>query len=215
MNNLEILNEVVTMTSLEVCNLVNEFRKIEGNRTELLHKNFMASIRNEIGNLANGGVDINELKIQPVKYKDKKGEFRDCYNLDKQWIMQMLNKESALVRYKTQQYITTLEKALQNKQMITLVNEQQKQINELFNQTKELKTLIGIRCKTKYDYGQIIKHHLGIKVANDDYEVIKSMFFYEVGITKWEDLDYDRNKVKLLKEICKDYKPSKQIKFDL
>ena len=52
-------------------------------------------------------------------------------------------------------------------------------------------------------------------MANDDYEVIKSMFFYEVGITKWEDLDYDRNKVKLLKEICKDYKPSKQIKFDL
>ena len=215
MNNLEVLNEVVTMTSLEVCNLVNEFRKIEGNKKEKRHDHFLESIREEMKKLEEANIKIGAPNIWESSYTNKQNKQQPCYIMNKQWIMQMLNKESTLVRYKTQQYIESLEKALQNKQMITLVNEQQKQINELFNQTKELKTLIGIRCKTKYDYGQIIKHHLGIKVANDDYEVIKSMFFYEVGITKWEDLDYDRNKVKLLKEICKDYKPSKQIKFDL
>ena len=34
--------------------------------------------------------------------------------MDRSWVMQMCNKESALVRYKTQQYIEALEQALQD-----------------------------------------------------------------------------------------------------
>ena len=107
----ELMNSEIKMTSKEVVNLINEFRAEEGNRKELQHKDFMKSIRKELESLANAGVEVNERNISPVEYIDNKGEKRPCYQMDRSWILQMCNKESALVRYKTQQYIEALEKA--------------------------------------------------------------------------------------------------------
>ena len=46
---IRITNEgLVTMTSLEVIELINNFRKEEGNIVIKEHKDFMKSIRNEI-----------------------------------------------------------------------------------------------------------------------------------------------------------------------
>ena len=78
-------------------------------------------------------------------------------------------------------------------------------------QIEEIKHLVGIRAKDVFDYGKIIKEYLGISKVNKDYNIIKEMFFYEVGVSKWEDLNYSRNNVKLLSDICNDYKPSIQI----
>ena len=39
------------------------------------------------------------------------------------------------------------------------------------------------------------------------------MFFYELGVEKWEDIPYNRANLKLLHEILEDYKPSIQISF--
>lgn len=107
----ELMNSEIKMTSKEVVDLINEFRAEEGNRKELQHKDFMKSIRKELESLANAGVEVNERNISPVEYIDNKGEKRPCYQMDRSWILQMCNKESALVRYKTQQYIEALEKA--------------------------------------------------------------------------------------------------------
>ena len=74
----------------------------------------MQSIRTELENLANAGIEVDERNILPVTYLDKKGEKRPCYKMNRSWVMQMCNKESALVRYKTQQYIEALEQALQD-----------------------------------------------------------------------------------------------------
>lgn len=104
-------NNEVRMTSKELCDLINIFRKEEGNETEKEHKDLMKSIRTELEVLANAGID-NGGNFSLVEYIDSKGEKRPCYSLTKDAVMQMLNKESAVVRYKTQQYIKTLEEQL-------------------------------------------------------------------------------------------------------
>ena len=111
---MNLLSAEVTMTSLEVVDLINKFREDEGHRAVLKHKSFMQSIRTELENLANAGVEVDERNILPVTYLDKKGEKRPCYRMNRSWVLQMCNKESALVRYKTQQYIERLEQALQD-----------------------------------------------------------------------------------------------------
>lgn len=58
------------MTSLEVVELINSFRKEEGNRKGLQHKTFMASIRNEIETLKKASIRAG-LNFQLGKYIDK------------------------------------------------------------------------------------------------------------------------------------------------
>ena len=109
MNNL-MLNNNITMTSLEVVDLVNKLRAEEGNDKVKRHDVLMRDIRNEIKALESIG--IADHKFVEGSYIDKQNQERPCYILNKQGIMQMLNKESAYVRYKTQQYIEALEDRL-------------------------------------------------------------------------------------------------------
>ena len=111
MNEIMNITEVVTMTSLEIVNLINKFREEEGNTTKKEHKDFMKSIRNEIETLKGVGIKA-EGNFSLGSYIDKNNQERPCYKMNKSGIMQMLNKESALVRYKTQQYIEILENKL-------------------------------------------------------------------------------------------------------
>lgn len=111
---MNLLSVEVTMTSLEVVDLINKFREEEGHRAVLKHKSFMQSIRTELESLANTGIEVGEQNILPAEYIDSQGKKRPCYRMNRFWIMLMCNKESALVRYKTQQYIEALEQALQD-----------------------------------------------------------------------------------------------------
>ena len=153
-------SEVATMTSLEVVELINNFREEEGNEVVLQHKNFMASIRNEVSSLEKAGI-VNELNFKLVSYIDAKGEVRPCYKMNKAGIMQMLNKESALVRYKTQQYIEGLEnrlkqpsKILSPMQLLKLqykaLEEQDQKIEEVKEDLKDFKEdlpLFTVECE--------------------------------------------------------------------
>lgn len=102
--------EVVTMTSLEVIELINNFRKEEGNATLKRHDVLLRDIDNEIEVLKNLKIDAHN--FVETSYKDSWNRDKRCYKMNKAGIMQMLNKESALVRYKTQQYIEALENKL-------------------------------------------------------------------------------------------------------
>ncbi|CEK33594.1 phage antirepressor protein [[Clostridium] sordellii] len=90
MNNL-ILNNTdkreITMTSLEVVELINNFREEEGNRKELQHKTFMASIRNEIETLENADIRPEQYFL-PGSYIDKQNQERPCFKMKKAGIMQ-------------------------------------------------------------------------------------------------------------------------------
>lgn len=103
-------DEVVTMTSLEVIELINNFRKEEGNATLKRHDVLLRDIDNEIETLKILKIDAHN--FVETSYKDSWNRNKRCYKMNKAGIMQMLNKESALVRYKTQQYIEALENKL-------------------------------------------------------------------------------------------------------
>lgn len=152
-------SEIVTMTSVELVDLINKFREEEGNENIKQHKTLMRDIRNEVIALREVGI-INENNFVPVNYTDIKGEQRPCYKMNKSGIMQMLNKESALVRYKTQQYIEGLENRL--KQSVRLspmellklqyeaLEEQGQKIEEVKEDLKDFKDdipLFTIECE--------------------------------------------------------------------
>lgn len=119
-NNNTVNDNEVHMTSLELTELINKFRQEEGKGAKD-HSDYLKVIRKEVETLEKLGIS-NEGNFSLVKkgYKDKKGEWRPCYMLSKFGIMTLLNRESALVRYKTQQYITELEK--RNAELSNAVN---------------------------------------------------------------------------------------------
>ncbi|XGU46254.1 phage antirepressor KilAC domain-containing protein [Fusobacterium necrophorum subsp. funduliforme] len=130
MNDLQNKN---TFTSLELTELINQFRREEGNKNELLHKNLMAIIRDEFQE------EINELKIQPVEYADKKGEKRPMFILNLQQSRQVLVRESKYVRKAVIKYIDELENKLKGQfqvptsfaEALRLAAEQQEKIEKL------------------------------------------------------------------------------------
>ncbi|MDU6984265.1 MAG: ORF6C domain-containing protein [Terrisporobacter othiniensis] len=153
-------NQEVTMTSLEVIELINKFREEEGNETEKRHDDFLRSVRKELETLVNAGID-SDRNFTVATYQDKQGKQRKCYNMTKAGIMQMLNKESALVRYKTQQYIEALEnrlkqqvKPLSTMELLKLqykaLEEQDLKIEEVKEELKDFKgdiPLFQVECK--------------------------------------------------------------------
>lgn len=109
-----ILDKEIRMTSKEFEELVNKFR-LEENKTYKEHKTIMRDIRNEIKPLLDLGINQNNFVL--IEYIDEKGEKRPCYSMNKSAIMQILNRESAIVRYKTQQYIEALENKVKEPQL--------------------------------------------------------------------------------------------------
>ena len=116
MKQLALSNEL-RMSSVDLCDLINKFREEEGNRAELLHRNLMRDIRREVEILENAGIE-GQLNFEPSSYINSQNKKQPCYSLNRDGALQILNKESALVRYKTIQYIDKLEKANQPSYMI-------------------------------------------------------------------------------------------------
>lgn len=147
-----MLNNDVAMTSLEVVELINGFRKEEGNKIKKEHKTFMRDIRNEIEYLKKADIKA-ENNFVPSSYIDKNNQERPCYKMNKAGIMQMLNKESALVRYKTQQYIEALENRIEEQRL--QITEKEKCILAIYNGGQEgilaSKRLVEIETKPLVD----------------------------------------------------------------
>ena len=129
MSNTLVPQNNIEMLSTEVVDTINGFRAEEGNKKVLQHKSFMTSIRKEIEALKNAGVEIDEQNILLISYTDSMNREKPCYKMSKSWILQMCNKESALVRFKTQQYIEALENKLKQQQVITA-----EQIKQMINE---------------------------------------------------------------------------------
>lgn len=100
--------QALTITSVELNGLINQFRKEEGNETEKQHKELLRDIRKEIEVLEVAG--IGQRNFAQSSYINSQKKEQPCFVLNKAGVLQMLNKESAVVRYKTVQYIEKLEK---------------------------------------------------------------------------------------------------------
>ena len=106
-----------TIKSIELVEIINEFRKEESEATnkkytELQHKIFMRSIRKELDVLKSMGLD-GGYNFVPSYYINTQNKKQPCYELNRDGMLQMLNSESAIVRDKTIQYINKLEKKIE------------------------------------------------------------------------------------------------------
>lgn len=79
-------------SSLYLVEQINIFRKLDGNKSELLHKNILAKIEIEFIE------EIGELKIQPSSYIDASNRNSKCYHLNFEQSLQLLMSESRIVR---------------------------------------------------------------------------------------------------------------------
>jgi Rha family phage regulatory protein len=218
MNELQVLNHEQTISSREVAEMMQKkhfevLRMLEG-----YEKPKVIGI---IPVLTNSRITVSEYFIES-SYKDKSGKTNKCYECTKLGCELLANKltgEKGILftaKYvkrfnEMEQYIKSQTdiKVIDDAHIQTILNAVETQQQEI----EEIKSLIGLRSKEEYNYGNQIKKHLGINKISDnpqDYENIKNMFFYELGgYTKWEQIPYSRDNIKLLQEICNDYKPRK------
>lgn len=152
------MNELISkdsFTSLELVELINQFRAQEGSKSNLLHKTFLDVIRDEFSE------EINEQKILPVKYLDKKGEERPMFILDLKQSRQVLVRESRQVRKAVIAYIDELERQLSLhapktlKEALILALEQQERLEALALENA-IKDQQIAELKPKADYMDMI-----------------------------------------------------------
>lgn len=165
-----------TITSLELVEQINLFRKEEGKETELQHKTMLAIIRDEFEE------EINEQKILPVEYKDKKGEKRPMFELTIAQGKQVLLRESKFVRKRVVAWLERFEEAnkpmtageilmAQAQGMIALEKAQQAQAEQIALQNERL-TKIEAKITTKNEdyftisgYSNIIGKRVPLQLA--------------------------------------------------
>lgn len=156
------------ITSLELLDQINIFRKQEGNRAVLQHKDLLKIIRNEFEE------EINEGKISLVEYKDKKGELRPMYILTYNQAKQVLLRESKFVRRAVIHYVERLEEELQ-KDFIEKYERQLLGFDELVKRNEELEYNNGngkyyksiYNIKWWKDYFILDKKGLGRKLTEE------------------------------------------------
>ena len=101
--NLSDIHNKTEWTSIELVDVINHFRAIDGKKTMLQHKDFLKVLRDEFD------TEINEGNFSPVSYQDKKGEFRPMYKLTSSQAKQVLVRESKAVRRAVIQMLEYLE----------------------------------------------------------------------------------------------------------
>lgn len=123
-------NNEVRITSVELVEMINTFRKEEGNAVEKEHSDLMKSIRKEIETLENAGIkDGGNFSL--ISYQDAYGRDKPCYSMNKAGALQMLNKESAIVRFKTTQYIEKMERALREQIPVLEYNQELQEFDKV------------------------------------------------------------------------------------
>lgn len=202
----ELLNigndKELRISSVELVDIINDFRKLESERTEkeyieLQHKSFLAKIEKELETLHSLGLE-GEQNILPSSYVNSQNKRQPCYELRRDGMLQMLNSESALVRYKTIEYINKLEnenKRLKQEQQLISAEEEIRELKETLadfkRATEEAKRQFHPCHKRKLDYNKMIKNIVG---DNSDYvEGVKDMVFAQLHYDKWEDASTDDN----------------------
>ena len=222
MNELQVLNHVQTISSREVADMMErEHAKVLKMLEGETYKDGRTKVVGIIPVLTKASSRVSDYFIES-SYKDASGKSNKCYECTKMGCELLANKLTGkkgilftakyVKRFNDmEQHIKTQTglKVIDDDHIQTLLNALETQQQEI----EEIKNLIGLRSKEVYNYGNQIKKHLGISRISEnpqDYENIKNMFFYELGgYTKWEQIPYSRDNIKLLQEICNDYKPRK------
>lgn len=112
------INNKTEWTSVELVDVINHFRTLDGKKTTLQHKTLLEIIRDEFNE------EINEQNFLPVNfYTDKKGEQRPMYKLSNSQAKQILVRESKAVRRAVIKLLEYLEQ--HNKHNLNVLNERE------------------------------------------------------------------------------------------
>lgn len=148
-------NGELKIKSTELVDIINDFRKVESETTgrtyiELAHYDFYKKIKREVAilkSLCLGG-DGN---ISESTYINSQNKVQPCFELNRDGMLQMLNSESALVRYKTIEYINKLEEQVKGQALNTAkLSKELQAILMLDNKTLELEKRLE-KTNNKFD----------------------------------------------------------------
>lgn len=156
------------ITSLELLDQINIFRKQEGNRAKLKHKSLLEIIRNEFEE------EIDWQKILPMSYKDSYDREQPMFVLTYNQAKQVLLRESKFVRRAVIHYVERLEEELQ-KNFIEKYERQLLGFDELVKRNEELEYNNGngkyyksiYNIKWWKDYFILAKKGLGRKLTEE------------------------------------------------
>ena len=165
-----------TITSLELVEQINLFRKEEGKDVELQHKTMLAIIRDEFEE------EIGQQKILPTSYKDQWNREQPMFELTITQGKQVLLRESKFVRRHVVAWLESLEQTIkpmtageilmaQAQGMIALEKAQQAQAKQIALQNERL-TNIEAKVTTKNEdyftisgYSNIIGKRVPLQLA--------------------------------------------------
>lgn len=117
------INNKTQWTSVELVDVINHFRTLDGKKTMLQHKTLLEIIRDEFNE------EINEQNFLPVNfYTDKKGEQRPMYKLSNSQAKQILVRESKAVRRAVIKLLEYLEQ--HNNHNLKVLNEREAYLYE-------------------------------------------------------------------------------------
>lgn len=140
------MNELVvkdTMTTLELVEQINLFRKEEGSRAELKHKTLLEIVRDEFED------EIGQQKILPSSYRNSQNKEQPMYILTLNQAKQVLMRESKFVRKAMIKYIEELENKLKNN--TPTITEEQKLVLSIYaggvEAVEATKALVELKTK--------------------------------------------------------------------
>jgi phage regulator Rha-like protein len=142
---METLNQgkELTIKSTELVNIINQFRKVESEASgkkyvELLHKSFITKIEKELETLKTLGLEGGQ-NILLSSYIDSQNKSQKCYELNGSGMRMMLNSESTIVRFKTEEYIENLENKLKQQIKLPSYSEALRQLADKIEENEILK----------------------------------------------------------------------------
>lgn len=99
-----------------------------------------------------------------------------------------------------------------------LINGLNETIEQMQETIEEYKSMCKITCSKKRNYTDYIKKALGITKANKEFDRVKARIFLVLGVTKWEDIDFETSKniLSVIDEsirVAKSERPYKQMSY--
>lgn len=88
-------------------------------------------------------------------------------------------------------YFIKCEKQLLEKNDVKAITGMDQVINQLNEKIDTLSKYCKINCSLKHQFIEYIKKRLGIRVTNSEYEQVKARIFLVLGVTKWEDINFE------------------------
>lgn len=191
MNELQLLNHKQTISSREVAEMMGKehwevLRMLEGYEPSKGSKG--RKVVGIIPTLRNHNVVVSEYFIENTYKVEGNNKTYKCYECTKMGCEMLANKltgeKGILFTAKYVKRFNDMEqhikaqselKVIDTAHIQTLLNTLETQQQEI----EEIKSLIGLRSKEVYNYGNQIKKHLGISRISEnpqDYENIKNMF---------------------------------------